>query len=315
MTGFMLRAMLPSVAILAMGGAAGAATMGRDITALALGQGGSTLVTMAPGTGAMSSVALMAGGQAITLDDIDLRPATGELYGYDNSTATAYLVDRMTGEASAVASGPGLTSTDRAGFDFNNVLDAARVVTANRENVVFFPKNMPPNLARFTDLFYVAGDMNEGAMPEVRMNAYTNAVMSPMTTQQYVIDTGLDTLATLGNNAGTLTTLGGLYFEGNRVDFSDVGGFDILSMAEGDNTAFALLTLDGMQAIYTLPLMGDMDGRINLSFYAAVGDAYGALNGFTAAYAPAPVPVPAAFGLLALGLGAVGALRLKRRAG
>lgn len=312
MTVFTPIAVVPALSLLLVGGAASAATMGSKFTAVALAQGGGTLVTLDTGLGLPSAVAITSAGTAVTIDDIDFRPSTGELYGYSNASGTVYTIDRKTGEANAVASASGLTSTNRAGFDFNNVLDAARIVTSEGENVVFFPNNTPPNLSRFTDLFYVEGDANEGAVPQVRMNAYTNAVAGPTMTQQFVLDTGLDVLAMLGNNAGTLTTVGELFLDGARVDFGDMGGFDILSMAEGDNTALALLTTGDTQAIYTLPLFADAEGRINLTFQSAVTGEYGMLNGF-AVQAPAPVPVPAAFGLMAVALSAIGALRLRRR--
>ena len=132
------------------------------------------------------------------------------------------------------------------------------------------------------------------------------------TTVQYVIDTELDTLATLGNNTGELTTLGTLTLDGAVFDATEDGGFDILSFSEGDNTAFALLTMDGVQSIYSFDLAADADGNINLMFVDTVTTDFGTLDGF--ALVPSQVPVPAAGLLLIGGLGAMAAIRRRRRA-
>ncbi|MFT6773881.1 MAG: hypothetical protein ACJA1L_001591 [Paracoccaceae bacterium] len=89
------------------------------------------------------------------------------------------------------------------------------------------------------------GDVNEGANPSVFANAYTNVIPFPTTTMRYVPDARTDSLATLGNNAGTLTTIGKIAVDGKPIDFSASGGMDILSMAEGDNRAFAILSTPG----------------------------------------------------------------------
>jgi hypothetical protein len=295
------------------GGAAQAATLGTAATAYALGNEGTSLVTVATELdGAPSAVTLVFAGQApVSLDAIAYRPRTTQLYGYDDATATVYEINPKTGAATAVATNPGVTTDEDVGFDFNNVLDAARIVTGEDENIVFFPNNMPPTLEPKTPLFYVPGDVNEGRNPNVVMNAYTNAVPMPATTQQYVIDSDWNILATLGNNAGTLETVGALYFDGLLFDVTEDGGFDILSFAEGDNTAYALLTSSGSQGIYEVPLMADAMGRINLSFVTAATRDFGRLDGF--AVAPSAVPVPASLGLLAAALGGIAALGRARR--
>ncbi len=301
-----------AVAALSLANVATAATLPQNAIAYSLGDGGRTLVTVAsPAGGAVSGVGLtFAGGFDVTLDGIAYRPKTRQLYGYDNAGATMYAIDVATGAATAVVTEPGVTTTDALGLDFNNVLDAARIVTAADENVVFFPNKVPPTLEPKTPLFYGMGDANEGKDAIVAMNAYTNAVPNPTSTLQYAIDSNLDTLTTLANNAGTLTTVGDLFFGGNPFDVDTMGGFDILSFFSGDNSAYALLTGSAGQSIYSVPLIADMQGRINLEFVANAGQGFGALNSF----AVAPVPVPPAFGLMVLALGGLGFLRRRKAA-
>jgi len=101
----------------------------------------------------------------------------------------------------------------------------------------------------FTTLFYAAADANAGVDPSVIENAYTNSFAGATTTQQYVIDHNLNTVATLANNAGTLVTVGAL-----GVDTGLATGFDIFS-ANGSNMAYAILTPDGSaSAFYSINL-------------------------------------------------------------
>lgn len=240
-------------------------------------------------------------GNSVSVDAIAFRPNTKQFYGYADANDTVYQINVETGVSTIVAVGSGTnasgapigTTTGVVGFDFNNQLDAARVVSANNENLVFFPATGTIN--RFTDLFY--GDGNAGTDPNVFANAYTNAVPLPSSTQQYVIDSELDVLATLANNAGTLVEVGSL-----GLDVSEVGGFDILSLAEGDNLALALLTIGGVpgdSSLYTIDLLSGA-----ASLVGAVGP------GFTG-FAVAPIPLPAS-GLLLL-VGIAGAAAASRR--
>ncbi len=308
---------------LAAGGAlAATADMG---VGYALGGGGSTLSIIGDLTNPVASrtVALNNGGVPTTLDAITYRPNTNGFFGYQDATNTVFSVNVLTGDVMPVVSG-GASATDPSvtvgtttpvvGFDFNNALDAARIVSTNEENLVFFPTPTrdPAELIRATDLFYVAGDVNEGANPNIFANAYTNAVPQAQvdadTQVQYVLDSELDILATLGNNAGTLSTVGQFFVDGaaDALDFGDIGGFDILSPSSNDNLGIALLTVGGMSNLYSFAFSGQ-PGDVQATFLGSLGTGYSSF-----AVAPsdiAPVPLPASALLLLAGLGGFGLMR------
>lgn len=290
----------------------------------ALGENGTTLSRIndltAPSVG--RSVGLTLDGAVLSVNAITYRPNTGGFFAYKNAGNVVYSVDIDTGIATEVVIATGTnaagqairTTTNLVGFDFNNALDAARIVSANEENLVFFPERSDTVIARVvraTDLFYKAGDLNEGQDVTVFANAYSNALpqaqVNAATQVQYVLDAGLNILATLDNNAGTLNTLGGLFLDGVALDFNAVGGLDILTTSDGSNIAIALLNLDGTGRLFSfdLPSAG---GPINVT---ALGDPLG--RGFTS-FAVAPVPLPATGLLLLAGLGGVGAIRRFRKA-
>lgn len=177
-------------------------------------------------------------------------------------------------------------------------------------------------MIRAVDLFYVAGDVNADTDQSILANAYTNAVpqaqVNAMTQQQYALDSGLDVLTTLNSNTGELVTLGRLVVDGTALDVSDIGGFDILSLASDDNLGLALLNVDGVSKLYSFALPGaDVMGDIATTFVSSFGQGFaGFAVAFNGTDAPAPVPLslPAAGLLLAGALGGLGALRRARRA-
>lgn len=280
-----------------------------------LGDNGRTLVTMADLTnpGMVSGVSI---GGGVTLNSLAYRPMTAQLYGYSNVNNSVYLVNPGNGMASAVASTMDGTNVAEVGFDFNNQVDAARIVSTAEDNLVFFPNNTPPNISRFTDLFYGAGDVNQGQNPSVFANAYTNAVPNASTTQQFVLDGEWDILATLANNAGTLTTVGAIYSGGAALDFTNTGGFDILSFQEGNNTAYALLTTVTGTGLYNIDLMADANGRVNANLIGAVGTGFGPLDGLAVAadpVTPDPSAIPLPPSVLLMGGAIAGIVALRRR--
>jgi hypothetical protein len=303
-------AILLTLGLALPGGPAAAATLGAK--GLSLGMNGSMLVTMAnlKKPSQVTGIPLFGPGGVTSLDALAYRPRTDELYGYNTVTRTVYLVNTASGELLPVATSAAPINVAEVGFDFNNLIDAARLVSTAEDNQVFFPNNTPPNIASFTPLFYGAGDVNEGVNPSVFANAYTNQVPFPTTTLQYVLDSETDSLATLANNAGVLTTVGEVMLDGMALDFTAAGGFDIFSRMDGDNTAFALLTTANGLGLYRLALSAGPGGGVAATYVGEVGDAFGPLDNL--AVVPAPVPLPAGVWLLGASLGALALARRRR---
>src|SRR5262249_9651875 len=93
-----------------------------------------------PGTilGTTAITGLQAGESIVR---IDFRPATGGLYGI-GSTSRLYLIDPITGTASAV--GPVFVvplSGATFGVDFNPVVDRIRIVSNTGQNIRINPNN------------------------------------------------------------------------------------------------------------------------------------------------------------------------------
>ena len=188
------------------------------------------------------------------LSAIAWRPVMGDLLGI--ADGAIYLIDPMTGDLTdleaSFADDATLTG-DAVAFDFNNQIDAVRAVSSAGENLVYFPDGFGNNderantVLRFTDLAYGEGDANEGTTPMIFANAYTNAIngVTASETFQYAIDAETDALVSLANNAGTLETIAPIMVDGAAVDLAPMGGFDIVSMAEGENMAYAILQMEG----------------------------------------------------------------------
>ncbi|HLO41446.1 MAG TPA: DUF4394 domain-containing protein [Phycisphaerales bacterium] len=249
----------------------------------AIGGGGTSLVRFMSNDPSNVTVVGNFGGAASFLDAIDFRPQTGQLYGYLDATDSYYTVDVTTGALTLASGGPTApTNTFQLGMDFNPTIDRARVITDSDQNIVFNPA--AGTSAAFTDLFYSAGDANEGADPNVIDNAYTQNFAGSMATQQYAIDYGLDALVKLANNAGTLTTVGSL-----GIDTDIYTGFDIYT-AGGVDTAYAILTApSGAASFYTIDLA---TGQATL---------VGELGMGTQVYSLAVIPAPASMALAGLG--------------
>lgn len=241
------------------------------------------------------SVAITGLGAGESLLGIDLRPATGQLYGL-GSQSRLYVIDPLTGTATGVGSAGAFTLAGTAfGFDFNPTVDRIRLVGNSGQDLRLHP-DTGALAATDGDIFYATGDVNEGATPNIAASAYLNNVPGATTTALYNLDASLGSL-TLQNppNSGANSTIGSL-----GVGFSNLEnvGFDI-SGATG--TAFASLASGGSaSSLYTIDL-----GTGAASLVGGIGGMQ--LRDLTVAAVPEPTTgVLVAFGAAAL-------LRMKRR--
>ena len=272
---------------------ASAASSQAQQIAFAIGSDGSTLIRFPTSDPSDVTVVGAFSGDATSLDAIDFRTATGQLFGYSDADNAFFSVDPGTAQLTMQSVDPPSVETDTAllGMDFNPLIDRARVITTTNQNIVFNPND--GMAATFSPVYYDIGDGNEGANPNIIDIAYTQNFLGAATTQQYGIDSDLDVLVTVANNDGVLETVGGL-----GVDTGNYAGFDIFTDV-GSDIAYAILTPDatggpGQPAFYS----------IDLSTGAAVylGDIGGSSQEL---YSLAVIPAPATAALLGVaGLGA-----------
>ena len=208
-------------------------------------------------------------GRGEKLVGIDVRPATGELFGLTDDDQV-FRIDPVTGRATAAGDPFEADVAEAAlfGFDFNPAVDRLRVVDSLGANY-----RLNPNTGAFVDadavtagvqadasLAYAADDVSTGLAPQVTGAAYTNNVAgAPGGTTLYAIDVAQNALVMVGSalgtpdspNGGVLRTVGQL-----GIDVVGATGFDILSV-DGTDTAYAALKVDGRGArtqLYTIDL-------------------------------------------------------------
>ena len=184
-----------------------------------------------------------------SLIGLDYRPATGTVYAV-GSSANVYTINTTTGVATGIGSFSSPVPGTQFGFDFNPAFMSgtfARIISDLDDNRVISGVDGSYLGADKTDVFYILGDPSEGTNPIINHIAYSNSVFGATSTQQYGIDTGLDILTTVNNNAGELATIGGL-----GIDASSAGGFDIDGLS---GIAFAgFQSQPGLSSIYTIDL-------------------------------------------------------------
>lgn len=193
-----------------------------------------------------------------TIQGIDVRPATGELYalGYDNTTGDVqfYTVDTTTAVATAVAAAVNVApSLNRLGFDFNPTVDRIRVVSTTGMNYRFHPTT-GALAATDGNLAYATGDVNEGQTPNVATVAYTNSYGGSKVTTLYDFDDALNTIAkqTPPNN-GTLVTIGSTGLTQSATDVTS--DMDVLfDHTTKTNTAYLVSNMTANDELYTLDL-------------------------------------------------------------
>lgn len=192
---------------------------------------------------------------AETIEGLDVRPASGELFAL-GSSSRIYRVDRASGALTLVGSGPftPLLTGSAYGFDFNPAVDRIRNVSDAGQNLRLNP-NTGAVVGVDTQLAYAPGDLAFGALPRIVAEAYTRNFAGSTSTTLYAIDATADTLVTQGSlggtpqspNGGQLFTVGAL-----GADTGDFAGFDITPFGG----AFAALAPLGetTSRLYTLNL-------------------------------------------------------------
>ncbi len=193
-----------------------------------------------------------------TIQGIDFRPATGQLYGLGVAGAQARLltIDTSTGNVSQVGSSFAVSGT-AFGFDFNPTVDLIRLVSDADINRTINPASGA--VVNQTNL-------NPGN-PSVVGSAYTNNFPGAPTTTLYAIDFASDRLLIQNPPAnGTLSDVGAL-----GVDTSSLVGFDI---APGTGTAFASLTVAATARLFTINLANGAASQV-----ATIGAGLGNVQG------------------------------------
>ena len=293
----------PKTALAALVILLGTASTQAQQTAYAIGNGGTTLLRFQTNNPLGAVAVGNFNGGASFLDGIDFRPLNGQLYGYLDSTDTLYTVNLNTATLTPVASGTGASATNtfQLGMDFNPTIDRVRVVTDSTQNLVYNPNvNAAPTVA--TSLFYKTGDVNQNSVALIIDNAYSNNIaLSGLPTVQYGIDYGLDSLVTINNNAGDLTTVGLL-----GVDTDTLTGFDIYTSPIGVNTAYAVLGKT-TQAFYTINLTTGGATKVS-NFSSSFGNVYS-----LAVVPSAAAPEPGTLSLLGMAAVSFGAWMRKRK--
>ncbi len=213
---------------------------------------------------------------------LDRRPSTGLLYGL-TADGLLYSIDAMGAatlqgdlnelprqsgaDMTPIAGSPDFAFGSGVGFDFNPSGPVAlRVVLPDGTNLrVAFAAMGEDNATTVNvdgGLAYATGDSNAAAEPAVSAAGYTNSLPETAgtmgTVELYVLDTGVDVLATQDPpNAGTLNTDGALgvdvVSEVNAFDVVAVGGGDA-SGATGGNVGIASLVVGGTAALYEVDL-------------------------------------------------------------
>ena len=238
------------------------------------------------------------GGGAVTglqtndvLVAMDYQPATGNVLLLGSQSNVYQLNSTNGADFSATLLNtldPTLVGTSMA-FDFNPAFMSgafARIISDTNDNRVIGGADgmyLPP--VEKTDVFYAAGDANEGADPNIAGIAYDSNIAGATSTQQYGIDASLSILTTVANNAGTLETVGGLGIAGS---ITNELGFDI-SGATG--TAYASIQTGPNSQLYTVDL-----GTGSASIVGQIGS-----GDLIRDITTVPVPEPSSFVMLVLG--------------
>jgi hypothetical protein len=229
-------------------------------------------------------VAITGLGAGERIAGIDVRPATGQLYGLGivtggTDTARLYRINPRTGAATAVGAAFATDLTAAAyGVDFNPTVDRVRAVNDAGDNL-----RVNPNTGVRADSPTPDTDLS---IPTVAAVAYDRSTAGATVTTLFGIDSTTDQLVRIGGvdgspspNLGAVTNIGPL-----GVNALGDAGFDI----DPAGNVFAALTVGGQTGLYTVSLA---TGAATL--VGAIGDGTTTLAGLAAASDVAVVISPA----------------------
>jgi len=218
----------------------------------------------APGVG-IGSVPITNLDQGDVLLGIDVRPATGELYGLTRA-GRLYTIDPGTGVATPRAQLNVALSGTSAGVDFNPVPDRMRVVTNTGQNLRI---NVDNGVTIVDGAINPAGPVLGGA-------GYINSVAGATTTALYVVNVaGSALMLQSPPNDGGVVAVGPL---GVTLDAGGNVGFDVRTVGT-TNTPLATLRVGGTTGLYSInittgaaTLIGAVAGNPVLNGMAILGN-------------------------------------------
>lgn len=253
---------------------------------------GQQLVTFDSSTRAVQSTVVLQTANTISpLASIDVRPATGQLYGFDATARQLFTINPISGALTAIGS-PLPTGTSGTMINFNPTSDSIRLIGTGNSNLRLNPTT-GALVSTDTNLSYQSGDSNQGDVPNIRGIGYTNSFGGASSTSLYDIDVDNDVLVTQNPaNSGLLQTVGALGVNLNSGGFGTFTGFDISGA-----TGTAFLTdgpFGGASNFYSV--------NLNTGSATSLGTISGLPTGRTVASiaVASPVPEPSSMGLLTL---------------
>ncbi|GAB2479675.1 hypothetical protein GCM10011375_16960 [Hymenobacter qilianensis] len=205
------------------------------------------------------------------LEGLDFRPSTGQLYAFGRINNWLYTINPATGAATFIARLSTNLLGGAAGFDFDPLIDAIRMVNTNRDNLRVNPVTGA-----------VTRDIPSSVIPTyIIAAAYDNNFTGTNATNLYVVDYLTDRLYQQNPpNTGRLTDIGRLGI--------DVGGDTHLDIGGLSNTTYLMHTPSGVfnvsrpgpSGLYTIKLSTGVATSVgDYDFLRALGDYQ--LGGFT----------------------------------